>query len=248
MKEPEVQIQAHLATLADSLHDVPEVQPGLTLIDTDLEFAIDIYMSYCDLVGQMALLGNAELMRIDVSQEYMRTPGRKQGSATSVGANDILRALGSDKDALVVLAEQSYEPEVSSPYYENALDVLRKRMRAGSRLKAEGGEPSDDNPASHDLIWGHTIITDPEALLHFTICHFFERFFAGALTDRGGKIAELAMRKDFLINALDDVVILNELNNRGDPAIYEMWAKPKPFGLEWITADRMRSYTNQTNG
>lgn len=237
----------HLNELANTLQSVPEVRPGLAIIRADPNHAVDVYNGYIYLIGSMAALTEAELVSIDNSQESVNDPNLEEekdhGSASMIGANDIVRAMGDDKKELSVIAGQSYMPVLpGSTAYSRALHELKTRMEEGSRRFGDGETPSDSDPATHEVIWGHTKISPeyPETLLHFVVCHYLERYFAETLTAKG---YEFAKEKDFFINALDDVLILDDRNQCKYSAIFELWSRTKEDGgLGWITQARINSY------
>lgn len=232
-------IDQHLELLEARLSEVPELQPAFVIVDGNREHARDVYSEYVQLTKQMSQLNDAEIERIKGSQEALRAKDGTVGSASKIGANDILLALGKRRNLLVELADQSTNP--TSPYYNAAVDVLVGRLEGGHNLKLSGKSPSDFDPESLKVIWGHTVITGPEALLHFTVCHYLERFMAEGLFAQG---VELARQKDFFINALVDVVILDKINSQNPSPIFDIWVTPKEQGgLGWITQDRLKSYS-----
>jgi hypothetical protein len=138
-----------------------------------------------------------------------------------------------------------YEVKISAEDQEQADTILnclveKGLVTGGHQLKLRGGQPSDDDPESRKVIWGHTMISNPEVLVHFMICHYMERYFAVGLADHG---SELALEKDFMLNALIDVVILDHLNGNRFANIYDIWRRSKDErGLRWINDDRLASY------
>ncbi len=239
-------IDAHLIYLANSLQEDPEVRPAIDLIGSAPEFAINTYRRYEEQIGRMALLGAEEIESIGVSQQLMAgESSTKQGSVSKVGANDILSALGESRDLLGSIATESVNPD--SPHYQPAIDELVRRMERGHQMSVDGVKPSDEDTRTHEYIWGHTVHTDKMddvTLLNFIICHYLERFFAEALAAKG---YDFARQKDFLINALDDVIILEHIAGRGEPSIFNLWSKAKEQGgLGWITPERLDSYTSQS--
>jgi hypothetical protein len=233
-------LDQHLSTLAERLAGVPELQPALGIIATDPEHARSVYRQYVELIGRMAVLNTEDIASIDEAQHRLRESKGEVGSASGVGANDILAELDGQPSMLTYIALQSFDS--MSPYYEPALNTLVERMEGGHEMKVAGKTPSDHDADSREVIWGHTVINDqnPEALLHFTICHYLERYFAKVLSAQD---IELAEQKDFFINALVDVVLRDHQKNRGDTAIFEMWSEPKATtGLGWINGARLKSY------
>jgi hypothetical protein len=230
---------AYFAALKERLANVPELRSSLDLITKNPELAARILDSYISLIADMSALDDSQRVFIHDAKEKVLRAGGNFGTASEVSADDLLAELGDNKNILANLAKSSYDPNL--PYFKPALDELARRMEGGSHLKLSGRQPSDDDPDSRKVIWGHTMITDPEALVHFIFCHHLERYFAIALTDRG---IELARQKDFMLNALIDVVLIMKRDgNHKYDRIYDLWRAPKDQGgLGWITDDRAKSY------
>lgn len=227
-------IETHITTLSGRLLSVPELQPVMSIIASNPTHAIDTYNSYLGLSLRLVNLDNSDYAAITKSQQQMNG---EVGSASSVGANDLAAELATRNIHIESIVYSSFDS--SSPHYEPAVDELIKRLEGGHQMKVAGKNPSDHDPGSLKVIWGHTVITGEEALLHFTIMHYLERFVSIALDDQNVPVAK---QKDFFINAMTDVVILNGLKNPDD-VIYKLWVAPKEQGgLGWITEDRLRSY------
>ncbi len=227
-------IDAHLKSLSDRLVSVPELQPVADMIISDPSHANEMYRTYLGLAGLIDSLDETYYNSIERSQSQMHG---EVGSASTVGANDLSFALGEKALELSSIVSASYDS--SSLYYQPAVDDLVDRMEGGHLMKVTGMTPSDHDPDSLKVIWGHTVITGKEALLHFVMMHYLERFVSKALLDAGVQVAQ---QKDFFINAMTDIVILNGLKNPGDP-IFNLWVTPKDQdGMGWITKDRLNSY------
>lgn len=227
----------HIQTLVRRLEGVPELEPVFTIIRREPGTASGLYQSYITLIIRISKLNKTEITAVKDAKQELRKNQGEVGSASKIGAADILFALNGRSGLLAELAIQSVEAK--SPYYQPALDLLAERMLGGHQYKLSGKTPSDKDSATHNIIWGHTIITNPETLLHFVVCHYLERYFAEALMAHG---LEFALEKDFFINGMIDTVILDGLKSAEDP-IFQLWLKPKAEGgLGWITADRFASF------
>ncbi len=238
MELPEQAIYDHYQLLEDRLSGVPELKPAFAIFDSAPRHVKEVYVSYMALVARMAALSTPDQERIAQSQRLLVEQGGQSGSASVVGANDIVNALGDRKNVLVEMAIRSLDP--SSDYYQNAVANLVSKMEGGHKLKLSGKTPSDHDPDSLKVIWGHTLITGNEALLHFVTCHYLGLYFAETL---GAEGLVFAQQKDFFVNALTDVVILEHLHS-GDPdPVFDVWAAPKQDGgMGWITDSRRKSY------
>jgi hypothetical protein len=235
------EIDTYFDTLERSLQAMPELQPGFEFAAHNPELVLTTYLGYVSLVSHMAELSDSDRAVMHTAKESMVEHGGSFGTASKVSADELLTELGGHEELLQTLAAESANPD--SPYFAPALAELVKRMEGGHQLKLRGGQPSDDDPESRKVIWGHTMISNPEALVHFMICHYMERYFAVGLADHG---SELALEKDFMLNALIDVVILDHLNNNRFANIYDIWRRSKDErGLGWINNDRLASYESQ---
>jgi hypothetical protein len=233
-------IDEHLQLLVARLNGVPELEPAFAIIEHDPQHARDVYTDYVQLVERMSQLDETDIAKMREAQLTLRSKDGIAGSASKIGASDILSVLGDRASLLYELVDQSNNP--TSLFYDPAINVLVTRMEGGHNLKLSGKSPSDFDSESLKVIWGHTVIIGPEALLHFTICHYLERFMAEGLSANG---IEIARQKDFFINALVDVVILENFSVHGNSPIFELWVKSKnQGGLGWITRDRLDSHSS----
>jgi hypothetical protein len=202
------------------------------------EHASDVYLGYVACITAMANVDTNDLDAISRSQITLRQSGGETGSASAISANDIVLALGHNKSLLVDLAKDSVNPQ--SAHYLDTVETLVTKLEGGHKLKLSGKSPSDHDPESLKVIWGHTLITDPEALLHFVTCHYLGLYYARSLEERG---LEFAKQKDFFVNALTDVIILNHLKSDAPDPIFDIWVTPKEAGgMGWITEARLASY------
>ncbi|HEY4963785.1 MAG TPA: hypothetical protein VIH90_03760 [Candidatus Saccharimonadales bacterium] len=239
---PQIQeVDQHLELLASRLQNVPELAPAFDFINTNPEYARNTYENYVGLVIRMTKLTDAEQLLIARSQKTMRDTGGVVGSASRVDSHDILEALGGKKDDLETIARRSTDPK--SPLYQATIDRLVTKMEGGHRLKLNGKTPSDFDPDSLKVIWGHTLITGQEALVHFVICHYLGLYFEEELAFEG---YDFAHEKDFFVNSLTDIVILDRDTTSEAADRFKLWSRPKnQGGLGWITEDRLKSYSTE---
>lgn len=232
------EIYQHYDTLEHRLSGVPELRPAFDIYDKNPGHVSEVYLGYIGLISDMADLDAADLSLIQQSQISLRSSGKETGSASSIGANDIVTALGPRKGMLVDLANNSVNPQ--SEHYQDAVNNLVSKLEGGHKLSERRKSPSEHDPESLKVIWGHTLITGDEALLHFMTCHYLGLYFSEAL--QAEKI-DFADKKDFFVNALTDVVIINHLHANNTDPMYDVWAKSKKEGgMGWITKSRRNSY------
>ncbi len=231
-------IKQHYHYLEERLALIPELEPAFAIFNTAPDHVVEIYLGYTALIKDMAALTEADQLLIVQSQRKLAQQAKGTGSASTIGANHIIEALGSRKRLLIELADASTDSQ--NPFYASTVDSLATKLEGGHRLKMNGKIPSDHDPASLKVIWGHTVITGNEALLHFVTGHYLGQYFAEALQ---AAHIPFANQKDFFVNALTDVVILNYLKSGYEDPLFNVWATPKQAGgMGWITENRLKSY------
>lgn len=235
---PHDQIRNYTDLLGRRLVNVPELRPALDLAISNPDLVVRTYEAYVALIDSMAAMTEEDKLLVDHANKRLASKNTDTGSASKVSAIDLLDSVG-DAEVLSSIAKNSIDR--ASPFFDDAIDELIIRLEGGHQFKLAGKTPVDGDPESNKIIWGHTQITDPNALLNFTICHFLERYFAKELSARDIAIAS---QKDFFLNALIDVVIIDHLTLQKFKPIFELWAKPKnQGGMGWIIPDRLNSYT-----
>ncbi|MEI6716646.1 MAG: hypothetical protein WCK87_02870 [Candidatus Saccharibacteria bacterium] len=221
------------------LSAVPELETALQQAVGNINAAFDNYSEYVQVIERMTRLTETERKIIQNAKRVLETQKGSVGSASKVSASDILNELGDRKVLLTEIVLQS--TDVDSQYYGAAMNELVVRMERGHQLKLSGKKFVDGDPESSKVIWGHTLIAGETAMLNFVICHYLERYFAVALTDKGLKLAQ---EKDFFLNAMIDVIIIDHLSAHsqfGD--IFDLWSRSKDQGgLGWIVHDRLNTY------
>ena len=234
------EISDFFRNLAPLINNVPELGPAIGLAIADPEHAADVYNTYVGVITKLSRLKGDELGRIKDAWEKLSAASGQVGSASHSNARDILFKM-SKPDRINMAREATDAIYPSSKYHQATLDQFVSRLEGGHIMKVRGIKPTDGDPEADAVIWGHTQITDPEALLHFSVCHYLERYFAHVLPDQGVDFA--ATEKDFFINAMIDIVILDHFSNRKFDEIFKLWLTPKADGgLGWIKQDRVDSF------
>lgn len=236
-KPHDVQIEKHFELLESRLATVPELSPAFEFLDTNPEYGRETYQSYIVLISRMSELREDEQATITQGSQRLQNSGGVGGSASAVTAVDILTALGDHKSELSEIGIRS--TDTSSPHYNETIEMLVEKLTGGHQLKLIGKVPSDSDPESLKVIWGHTQITGPEALVHFVTCHYLGLFFQQEFTATG---YDFAKQKDFLINAMTDIVILDRGTSNDADERFKIWNNAKDSGgLGWISPDRLKS-------
>lgn len=235
-----VQIDQHIDLLSVRLEDVPELTPAFEYLDANPEYGRDTYWGYIGLIARMVELSDSEQAAIALGSQRLQESNGEGGSASSVTAVDILTTLGDQRSELSDIAIRSTDSR--SPHYDRTISLLAEKLEGGHQLKLSGKDPSDSDQDSLKVIWGHTQITGPEALVHFMTCHYLGLFFQQELTAAG---YDFAKQKDFLINAMTDIVILDKDSSKDSEDRFRIWNSAKDSGgLGWISPDRLASLSS----
>lgn len=204
-----------------------------------------IFRQYVGLVESMAKLSGYQLGRIDDIAEKLEQSREDSDhmSASRLDATDVIGGLDQvGRDSLANAAKDMIKPE--SEFYDVAFDQMVEMLEKGHRMKVAGKTPRDGDPESDQSIWGHTQITDPEAMVHFIFSHYAERYLSRVLAEHG---LDFAMtEKDYFINAMTDTLLTDRftLNKFGE--VFEMWLKPRAEGqVGWISPDRHQAYLDR---
>lgn len=234
------QVGHFFGILASRLDDVPELQTIMDTAHGNPEVSTTIFGQYIDVVKRLSQLGPDEMASVRESWDKLMSGRGDVNSASKHNALDIFSKLDdAGRAELANQAPQSINPE--SPYFEAAVSDFVARTEGGHQLKVDGKTPVDGDPASDKVIWGHTQVTDPEALLHFTVSHYLERYFSQCLAAEGVEFA--ANHKDYFLNAMTDVLMLDHFEENRFATIFDVWAKPRnEGGLGWIKEDRIEAY------
>jgi hypothetical protein len=230
------QVDHYFEVLAPKLSAVPELKSAMELAVSNPEHAFNVYYEYLGIIDGLPSLSADELETARGARQELAEQGIVV-SASQMSVADLLSAVG-EKDSIPEIARQSTNPD--SEYFAPAIDQLVERMEGGHQLKASGKTPSDGDAESGQVIWGHTLMTDPDALLNFTVCHYLERCVSQALMGEG---AEIGQQKDYFLNAMIDAVILDHLSAQQFTKAFNLWSTPKnQGGLGWIVPEMVAMY------
>jgi len=238
LQPPHAHIEAHFALLQSRLTDVSELTQALESANTNLIEVGRVYNSYIRIFEVMANLTTEERATIVQANQHLQVAGGESGSASSVTAVELADVAQEHGINLAAEMIEAINPE--SEFYQLAVDELVAKLAGGHQFKLAGKTPSDGDPESAKIIWGHTQITDATALVHFLINHYTRCYMSRSMGNAG---IDIAKEKDFSINAMVDALIVDHLGDNHFAEIYEVWANPKDrAGVGWISDDRLASY------
>lgn len=231
-----VQVEQFFDLLKTKLSAVPEVQSAITLANEHPDKAQKIYQEYLEIILQIPLLTTGQLTTIRNARNSLNK-GNEAISASHSDSKGLLEAtLG--KIDIPQAALRSLDQ--TSQYFVLAVDELAKRLEGGHAMKVSGKQPVDGDPESDRVIWGHTKMDNANALLHFVICHYLERYVSEEL--KGQSIA-IGFEKDYFLNAMTDVLILDYLGSNKYADLMALWMLPKDQGgLGWISIEMVAAY------
>jgi RimJ/RimL family protein N-acetyltransferase len=217
--------------------NIPELASVMELASQDPERVYEVYSQYASILHRMAGITDDEKKQVRYVWSKLAATRADIGSASRTNVADILDRLGSEgPDIITEAALQSVDQD--SPYFDRATGDLIDRMERGHQFKVEGKTPKDGDPESDGIIWGHTQITDADTLLHFTVSHYFERYFSQVLEAEGN-----GYKKDFLLNAITDILILDHYGDNKFSDVFSKWREPRSYGgLGWIKEDRLEAF------
>ena len=235
------QIQQFFQFMKPRTSEAPELQVAMDRALNDPEHATEVYGQYVAIIDRLAHLSSAERSQIQESWDRLMSSRGEANSASSHNALDVLSRLDVLGKAILTQASTS-SVDLNAQPFAAAVEDFAARTKGGHEMKLRGETPTDGDPASDKVIWGHTQITDPEALLHFSIAHYLERYYSQVLPELGVEFA--ASQKDYFLNAMTDVLMLDHFGDNKFAAVFEEWAKPRDEGgLGWIKEDRIQAYT-----
>lgn len=234
------QVLAFFEGLQAKTANIPELEPALEYATKNPEHVFDIYRQYVSIVRDLAHLSDGQIAQVHEAWSELNKTHVDIGSASEINSADVLASLDdSGKEKLADAASQVVNPD--SEYFEEAVAELVQRMEGGHLLKVEGKTPVDGDPEADKVIWGHTQITNPEALVHFTISHYLERYLSRVLSAQGVPFA--SSEKDFFLNAMTDVILLDHFAKDAYSDIFDMRTRTKENGgLGWLKEDRISAF------
>ncbi len=146
-------------------------------------------------------------------------------------------------DYFVSFAAEACNPE--SDTYKEGINELTEMMKNADIIKTAdpNAKPVDGDPRWDSVIWGYTNgADDPATDIHFVIAHGLCRVISQEFKD---EIKDLtgAEKKDWLLNAMTDVIALKGVQGQGREAkFYKQWRDKRPLGLGWVSDVRDQAY------
>jgi|GEM_PF-2989856 len=225
-----------LSLLTKGFIAVPEVHQAL--LSSSEEYILLSFRSYIPLIKRLIHLTPEDIIKIEkIHQNFKRY--LTAGEVEEPGAHTFLHILGEKRRHLLKDALEEIL-KTDSVLLIAGLTELTVMMKRASTLKQQRYELIDNNKEADRVIWTHTKITNPEAIIHVVLAHLFERCIFTYLKDCD---SSLNFTKDYFLNVLDDIILIAEVTSPNGSQIFKMWNTQKnDGGLEWINPDKVRAY------
>lgn len=248
-------------TFSTKLYAVPEMQPTIDYI-WQHEYAPEevnpfvhigeMFHGYMGVIDSFANLTDADIAAIAHANILAEARGIVHNSASHYDAVTVHRVL--QEEQRKGLAGNMQEAIcMGSDVSVRALIDLTDRMIRGheyaEELKLTGGSPSDQDPRTHTMIFGHTRSDwnrekSPYALVHFALSHDLDRLFDAMFsTDDNPELGAIAGTKDTFIDVMSTTIRLRQAQGLIFPVISAMYALSRPEGgLGWGKPARQQTY------
>jgi hypothetical protein len=149
---------------------------------------------------------------------------------------------GREKDITDLVTQ---EVDTSSQVYQASIAQLTEMMTNADSIKKQDpdAKPKDGESRWDTVIWGYTNgAEDPLTDIHFVIAHGLTRIISQGFQEELEGLT-MAEQKDWVLNAITDVVVLRGLKGIGREATYyKQWREKRPKGLGWISDEREAAY------
>lgn len=206
---------------------IPEIATAIGLAETDPTLTSGLVARYEELLGFMAMFGEEEIDTARIIRESL-LPQQGEFSASKARLIDVYVALGENYHGFMSeLFTKAMDIDIEDT--KDGLSDFIERLEGGHRLKVEGHTIYDGDEMSDSVIWGHTLIKDPEAMLHFLFIHYIERVACAEM--RSEDIA-LGSEKDFFLNGMIDAILIDDHRQFDD--LYQILnRKREDNGVGW---------------
>lgn len=208
---------------------------AISLAEADPRLVADTFYTYYSIVRDLFSLTPEE-------QATVATVNQQLGSLK--GADAFLDTFGDRKD--VVLEHMREMGNLNNPHNLDGMIELTRKMNNAWREKQKRADfPTAADHASSDVILGFVNgANDPLINIHFAMCHGIERTLGHYFS-----LDQITHKKDWLIHPMTDVITVRTLQgNQGiESKVFELWNKPRPDGLGWISQRRVDAYREQMN-
>ncbi len=224
----------HIQEFKDRMSDVDRVTRLIEYGEKNPGEVASIFLGYRSIIKDLIRLDAADIDTISKANQELQ----KEDKVTKF--NNIVNGKVGE---LMDLITQACDPD--SGVYRDGVQELVEMMKNADKIKNDNPEakPVDNDPLWDSVIWGYTNgATDAITDVHFVICHALCRIasqrFKDQLKDLSG-----AEKKDWLLNAMTDVIILKGMQDEGKEAqFYKQWRDKRPDGLGWISDSREQAF------
>lgn len=246
-------------TAARTLYRVPEIRPTIDYIYQNVDqtgsenpfFLInEAFHGYVYIIDDFAHLTDHDIETIRIADALSEKRGLTHNSASHHSVPVVHHRLGRDRrDTLASTMQEAVCKHGST--YNSAVNNLTERMLLGheyaEELRPTGRKPSDSDPRTHVMIFGHTNQdwdreNSPYALFHFTLSHFWDRLFQ-TIYQGDQDIRDIAQAKDSFIDMMSTTIRLRQAQGITYTNITRMYSDSRPDGgLGWGRKARQQCF------
>ncbi len=232
--------------LWDVTRDLPEMRPVAAMLDEEdgkPDKAEALFSSYLNLIDSLTDLSSDDFDTIRQANAILDAEDSKSNRAgpRRMTADRLVRSMGSDPLIFKDLIRAS--TDVSSDDVEGAKAALRMKLEQGHQIYATTGRTVDTKTSiPDDVILDHVDRYGYEALANTTIANYLQEYATRHLSSMN---LDTTRQKDFFINALSDVLILDHISGQNKfRDIFEAWSRSrKAGGIGWITEKQIEAYS-----
>jgi hypothetical protein len=231
---PEEVSKANIAAFkAKPVSQDANLERAITRAEADPHAVASSYYGYYRTIRDLFNLAPADITTITAVNKQLQS---------FRGADTFLTYMAPYQDQLLSALRQIGNLDLENN--RQGLDQLAAMMNNAREIRQTNPlwTPKDGDPKSDRVIWGFVRgAVSPETDIHFTLCHGVERMLTR--TFRDSPIAEFTDHKDWLLNALNDVIALRGLQGKGyGNQVLDLWSAPRPNGLGWISPRRLDAF------
>lgn len=224
----------HIQQFKEGMNGVDRVARMVDYAEKNPKLVAKIYLGYYKIIKDMIAIDESGLRTIaDVNAQLEKNNA----------VHEFQEIVAGREKEVVALAADACDPE--SPNYMGGVKQLTEMMRNADTIKTNdpSAKPVDGDPKWDSVIWGYTNgAIDPKTDIHFVVAHGLTRLISQGFKD---ELSDLpgAEQKDWLLNAMTDMVALNGVQGRGREAeFYKQWRDKRPEGLGWVSDETDQAY------
>lgn len=237
-REPIMIEQEPFSSLQQRTETIPEIRGALELAAGNPMLLDGISSRYRSLLQGMSEFDEEDLAAAAEIRAALEAHPDEFSASTS-RLVDVHEALGDNYGQFMSALFEASTDDNSDTTQHGLADYIQ-RLEKGHQLKVQSHAIADGDEESDRAIWGHTLIQDPEAMLHFLLIHYLERVACAEMRAAG---IELGNQKDFFLNGMIDAIIIDRHQNYDD--LFTILATDREEGGVGWKLQRIEAITEQ---